>query len=115
ARITSLIEKLKEKYPLDNLDNIWGALKEKSEEALVIKILNFNQTVIAATENNRPSLLCTYLYELCKLYNNFYAECSVAYAENNQIGTARLALSLCVKKVLKQGLELLGIPAPNRM
>ncbi|MBF0315201.1 MAG: arginine--tRNA ligase [Oligoflexia bacterium] len=117
ARISSLIEKVAPKYAAsaNNSAIPWEELKERSEEALMLKLADFNQVVISAQENNRPSFVCAYLYDLCKLYNNFYAECSVAHAASPEIGSARLALSKCVREVLREGLSLLGIPAPKRM
>ncbi|MFW5887583.1 MAG: DALR anticodon-binding domain-containing protein, partial [Bacteriovoracia bacterium] len=47
--------------------------------------------------------------------NSFYAECSVGNAETLDLVLARTCLSKAVAKVLRHGLNLLGIPAPERM
>ncbi|MBF0298209.1 MAG: arginine--tRNA ligase [Oligoflexia bacterium] len=125
ARINSLIKKVLEKFPDFNLTNPnadiycnykYELLKHPSEEALTIKLLNFNNAVIYACENNKPSFLCSYLYDLCKLYNSFYSECPILQASEGEEQTyARIILSKCMQITLKKGLELLGIPTPERM
>jgi len=81
----------------------------------MIQLGLFNSTVEMACLQYKTSFLCSYLYELGKLYNSFYAECSVAKAENEELKKARLYLSSCVAKVMEKGLSLLGIPCPKRM
>ncbi len=49
------------------------------------------------------------------IFNNFYVECSIAKAESETLKHSRLALAMAVGKVMKQGLEVLGIQAPDKM
>lgn len=112
ARIASLCRKLgfqKNKNPK------WDALTEKSEKALLVFIAQFNTIVAASAENFKPASLCAYLYDLAKKFNLFYHECPVANAPSEDLKVARLALSYATGEILKKGLELLAIPAPEKM
>ena len=70
--------------------------------------------VAQAAEKLRPSLLCTYLFELSKSYNHFQALCPVLTSEGDLL-QARLLLVTAVRHALAWGLSLLGIPSPARM
>ena len=113
ARIQSLIDKIGLPEESQNFD--WSILEKEQEKNLMIQLGLFNSTVEMACLQYKTSFLCSYLYELGKLYNSFYAECSVAKAENEELKKARLYLSSCVAKVMEKGLSLLGIPCPKRM
>jgi len=112
ARITSLCEKLKfdPKNPIQ-----WSVLTKVQEEALLIHLNSFNDVVASSVAKMQTMHLCSYLYELAKNFNSFYAECSIAKAESSEIATARLALAHATGKVMAKGLSLLGIPAPLKM
>jgi arginyl-tRNA synthetase len=112
ARINSLLEK--QGYAASDKTS-WGPLVALQEQALAVKIISFNNVIENSVINYRPSTVCAYLYDLCKLFNSFYAECSIARAENNEIKAARLSLAYATSQVLKQGLAILGIPAPDKM
>lgn len=112
ARIRSLLKKIE---PAKESVVQWGLLKHRSERDLICKIMNFNTQVLNATELYKPSLICTYLYELAKLFNQFYHDCSIGQAETENLKRTRLELVKATGAVLKNGLALLGIPAPERM
>ncbi len=112
ARINSLCAKLDYQAAVA-VD--WSLLKHSAEHQLMQLLLGFHNVVIGATENYKPALLCTYLYEVAKRFNLFYHECSIGNAETLQLKSARLALAFATGEILKKGLSLLGIPAPNRM
>lgn len=112
ARIHSLCEK--QGY-LATAPVNWGALTHPQELALMHKLVQFNDVVRAATLGHKTATICAQLYETGKLFNSFYAECSVAKAESEEIKVARLALSKATELVISQGLSILGIKAPKRM
>lgn len=112
ARINSLLKKLN--YEATKKTDL-SLLQHSSEMKLMQHLMNFNTTVLSAAEHYKPALLCTYLYETAKKFNVFYHDCSVGQAETQGLKEARLALSAATGAVLKQGLELLGIPVPERM
>lgn len=108
ARINSMVNKLG--APVSK-EIKWEAQQEKD---LVAQLMNFNRVVQEATEHYKPSMLTSYLYDLSRAYNSFYAECPVGSAAE-PTKSARLMLSKATAMTLKQGLELLGIEAPERM
>lgn len=111
ARINSLLRKFEQK----GIEFKGELLTHDSELKLMQHLMNFNSTVLAAAENYKPALLCTYLYETAKKFNVFYHDCSIGHAETQDLQKARLALSAATGLVLVNGLSLLGIPAPDRM
>lgn len=112
ARIQSLIEK----NPQDLVSAIdYSVLKHPAEMALMNKMAQFHRVVEGAASGLKTSLVCTYIYELAQTFNSFYHECPIAKAETNELQRARLAVAKACAMVLKEGLGLLGIPAPQRM
>lgn len=111
ARIQSIIKK----FAVD-LSNFDGALlSDPAEIKLMQHLMNFNSVVLTASDNYRPSALCTFLYEAAKKFNVFYHECSIGKADTEELKKSRLALATATAAILKQGLALLGIPVPERM
>ncbi|MDZ4660234.1 MAG: arginine--tRNA ligase [Pseudomonadota bacterium] len=112
ARIESLCRKLNfdAKIKPD-----WSLLAEKSEVNLCVYLMHFNATVLSAAENHKPALVCNYLYDLAKKFNQFYHDCPIGTAANDELKTTRLALAYAAGRVLKNGLDLLGIPTPEKM
>ncbi len=85
---------------------------EPAERSLARKITEYAEVVEKAINELMPHHVATYLYELAQIFNRFY--------ENNRVvGDPREALRLQLVEsyanVLKNGLELLNIPAPERM
>lgn len=110
ARINSMLEKLD--TPTDyNLSE----LNHEKEIAVINHLTKFNQTIQTTLEKNATHILCQYIYQLAKLYNSFYAECSVAQAETQSLREARTGLSKAVSLAIKNSMGLLGIKVPERM
>ena len=84
------------------------------EIALARHLLNFGLTLEAVGEEYRPNFLCNYLYELAGHFTRFYENCPVLRSEEPQRGS-RLALCELTARVLKQGLEVLGIEVLEQM
>lgn len=111
ARINSLLEK--QGYNDKTAVN-YSVLDSDAELALMLKMSFFNDVALKAHEQNKTNLITTYLYELGKQFNSFYAECPIGKAEE-ELKAARLALSKSCAEIINTGLSLLGIQAPNRM
>lgn len=111
ARISSLGRK----FPRAQKDVDWSVLTHASERQLMQALFGFNSSVAQAAENFKPAAICTYLYELAKKFNVFYHECPIGTEKEEAIREARLALSSAVGITLKQGLAVLGMPAPEKM
>lgn len=111
ARIHSLCRKMNYQYEKVN----HALLTHDAERKLMQSLMHYNSLMVRAAQDCKPSLLCTYLYDVAKKFNYFYHECSIGNAETPELKKARLSLSYCTGMILKKGLELLGIPAPERM
>ncbi len=77
-------------------------------------MLNFGLVLEAVAEEYRPNFLCNYLYELAGHFARFYESCPVLKAEGDERAT-RLLLCELTGRVLKQGLEALGIETTEQM
>ena len=109
ARACSILENEKWKGKVDTT-----LLKEEKEIQLIDKLSKFGDVVLEATNNLKPQVIATYMNELARAFNEFYHECPVLKAEKS-IKNARLALVDATRQVLKNGLYLLGIEAPEKM
>ena len=90
-------------------------LKHEAERELTLHLLDFGRAVVAAFDSGKPSTLATYLYELASRYHSWYQACSVLKAEDERVAMSRLNLNLLAQRTLVQGLDLLGIGAPEKM
>ncbi len=86
-----------------------------SERALAMRLLQFDTAVWDTIDKYAPHRLCTYLYDLASEFSSFYEQCPVLKAESDDIRLSRLALCDFTARVMCQGLELLGIEAPEQM
>lgn len=85
---------------------------EESERSLARKISEYPEIVQKAVAELMPHHVCTYLYELAQVFNRFY-EHNRVIGDKRQV--IRLRLVKLYAEVLKDGLSLLGIAAPDRM
>jgi arginyl-tRNA synthetase len=90
------------------------ALAAPEEIALAKHLLNFGLTLEAVAEEYRPNFLCNYLFELAGKFTGFYENCPVLKAEG-AVRDSRLALCDLTARVLKQGLDVLGIETVEQM
>ena len=90
------------------------ALSNDSERSIAIKLCQYSEVVPEVMTDYRPNLLATYLYELAQTFHSFYEQCPVLNSEE-QTRNTRLALCEATSKILKHGLELLGIYPPDKM
>ena len=89
-------------------------LAAPEEIALAKHLLNFGQTLEAAAEEYRPNFVSNYLYELAGKFTSFYEHCPVLKSEGST-RESRLILCDLTAKVLKQGLNALGIETLEQM
>jgi arginyl-tRNA synthetase len=89
-------------------------LKEETEIALAKHILLFSEAIAAVETELLPNRLCQYLFELSQKFNQFYDRCPVLQAEE-PFHTSRLLLCDFTARILKLGLNLLGIEVLDRM
>lgn len=86
-----------------------------SETLLMRTILKFPEVVMRASEEYRPNIIGTYLFEVAKLFNGFYHEAPVLQAETETLRAFRLGLTKAARDTVTRGLNLLGIEAPEEM
>lgn len=84
------------------------------EFRLARHLLNFGHTLETVATEYRPNFLCNYLYDLAGHFTEFYENCPVLKADE-PTRSHRLALCDLTARVLKQGLDALGIETPERM
>ena len=89
-------------------------LSEERELHLARMLVRFGEMVPIVLEGFRPNLLAGYLLELARAYHSFFQSCPVLKSEG-VIKDTRLALCELTARVLRQGLQLLGIEVPERM
>jgi len=89
------------------------AVNAPEELALGKHLMNFGQVLKMITDDHRPNFLCNYLYELATHFSRFYEACPVLKAETEK--ESRLALCGLTARVLRQGLEVLGIEVTEVM
>ncbi len=114
ARIRSIFRKAEStsniQHPTSNIQ-----LAAPEELALARHLLNFGLTLEAVAEELRPNYLCNYLYELAGKFTSFYENCPVLKADTEAARNSRLVLCDLTARVLKQGLETLGIEVVEQM
>ena len=91
------------------------AITEAPERALALRLLSFGTILTQVGETAEPHRLGAYLFDVASLFTTFYEECPVLKAESQTLRASRLALSALTADVLTTGLELLGVPVPERM
>jgi arginyl-tRNA synthetase len=89
-------------------------LTTAEEIALAKQLLNFSLVLEAVAEDYRPNYLCHYLYDLAGHFTRFYETCPVLQAAP-QTRSSRLVLCDLTARVLKQGLDALGIQVLEQM
>lgn len=94
---------------------VFDQLGNPEEMDIIQKLAFFPETIRDSAQNYNPAVLCNYLYELAKAFNKFYHDHSILNVDNQSLSYARTKLSQAVGIILKEGLRLLGIVAPERM
>ncbi|MGA2245445.1 MAG: arginine--tRNA ligase [Verrucomicrobiota bacterium] len=113
ARIRSIFRKAQESGLPPGIFEIKLAAPE--ELALAKHLLNFGLTLEAVAGELRPNYLCNYLYELAGKFTGFYENCPVLKAGDEATRNSRLALCDLAARVLRQGLQTLGIETLEQM
>jgi len=87
-----------------------------AEEIAVLRTLyKFPEVVAEAGEKYAPNLVCNFLFELASAYNLFYNKQSILKAAPEERKQFRLVLTAAVAQVVRNGLNLLGIEAVEKM
>jgi len=90
-------------------------LKHYTELSLIKKLANFPFVIDEACNGYNPHIITNYLFDVASSFNQFYRDCPVLPEKDKNLRVARLALVEATRIVLKNGLNLLGISAPEEM
>lgn len=117
ARVCSVLRKLAEQgwqwsaeHSCDTLDR----LSEEAELALMKRLSAYPATVTAAATHREPHTIANYLRELAGEFHSYYNSFKML-DDDEGLRNARVALSVAVKQVIANGLDLLGVSAPEEM
>ncbi len=117
ARVRSLLRQAKEKgYTFDRehgLANL-NLLDDDTTQALTVELSRYPEVVEAAADTLEPHVIAQYLRELAHAFHTCY-HAQPILVEDARMRDARLALSVATGQVLKNGLDLLGVSAPETM
>ena len=111
VRCRSIFGKLEGEAVLDGEDL---ELSDQKEIHLARMLMRFGEVVPVVLDDFRPNLLAGYLLELARAYHSFFQSCPVLRSEG-AVRKTRLVLCELTARVLRQGLDLLGIAVPERM
>lgn len=115
ARIQSVLRKATEQHISINT-NPGAEIPVSEKEIQLLKyIYRFPAIVEEAGKEYSPALIANFVYDMVKEYNQFYHDYQMLKEENNEVRNFRLLLSDVVAKIIKQGMDLLGIDVPLRM
>lgn len=118
ARITGILLKAKELGLVFDIDFKMGKsldrLTAEEEISLIKHLSSFQQNVEKSAQTLHPHVIFTYLMSLASAFHAYYNKHKVI-TEDQELTQARLSLVLSVKKVIRNGLALLGVSAPERM
>ena len=112
ARASSVLRKAN--VDIDSLDIDYSLLTDDSSIEVIKLIGQFPEKVKDAADKLEPSFIARHIVDLAQAFNKFYHDNPVL-VEDEKIRNARLALVYSVKTVIKSGLYLLGIAAPEKM
>ncbi|GAB6934994.1 MAG: arginine--tRNA ligase [Bacillota bacterium] len=89
-------------------------LTEEKEVDLMKKLAAFPEEIVAAAEALEPHRIVRYVYDLAALFHSYY-NAERILTDDAELTQGRLALAKAVQTVLRNGLRLIGVSAPERM
>jgi arginyl-tRNA synthetase len=106
ARAVSILEKASEAQPATDV------AFDDGERPLLVKLTEYPDVISEATHQLAPHQICTYLYELAQIFNRFYEQSRIVGDEREAV---RAQLVRAYAGILKDGLQRLGIHAPDHL
>ena len=114
ARICSILRKAEEVGFSFDAEGDLTLLTHEVESSLIKVLLSFPDTLDRAAEAHEPHRVATYLREVAVAFTQFYGACRII-GEDPAVAGARMRLALAARRVLRNGLTVLGLSAPERM
>lgn len=111
ARCVSILDRID--FPIDeNID--FSIFTDECSFATIKDIYAYPSKIIESADKNEPYIITRHLVSIAQNFNKFYNQNKVLVGDDN-IKKARCTLVFCVKTILENGLNLLGINAPRKM
>jgi len=114
ARICNIIKHGESMGILKNSECNPSLLNHPSEIALLKQLEKFPEIIYNAHLSLEPHNIANFLHEIANRFHKYYADCRII-SEDEELTNARLTLSTATKTVIRNGLKLLGITAPEKM
>jgi arginyl-tRNA synthetase len=115
ARACAILRKAQREKKVTVTSDVTFETFNVAEEVAVIKMLyQFPETIVTAAKSYKPHHIAHYVIQLAQAFNEFYHKCPII-SDQRHIMNARLLLVDSVRQVLRNGLHLLGIEAPEEM
>ncbi|RCL66181.1 MAG: arginine--tRNA ligase [Rhodothermaeota bacterium MED-G64] len=115
ARIQSVLRKVSEELGENRSGDVeWSTLEHEAEHSLMKKLFFFPDVIETAARAKEPHKVITYLQETAQEFTHFYHECRIM-GEPKNVMASRAKLAEVTATVLKNGLSLLGVEAPESM
>ena len=115
VRIKSLMNKVKAQGIEVKGEEAILPSQSKSQTDVMLAVSKWAETIEAAFNEQAPHKICQFIYELSDAFNKFYHENKIATNEDEKVRASYIALSRFVGNVLEQGINLLGLEAPDKM
>lgn len=112
ARACSVLKKAGYDKKAENID--YSVLTDDATADVCKTIALFNDKIKEAANRYEPSVIARYLVDVAQSFNKFYHD-NIILADDENVKNARLALVDAVRTVIKSGLAILGIDAPEQM
>ena len=117
ARICSVFKQMSERGLVFNSDqglqNL-SRLDVEQEVELIKSLSRYCEVILAAAINHEPHMLSFYLRELANDFHGYYNSCQFL-VDDHELRSARLCLISATRQVIKNGLDILGVTAPEEM
>ncbi len=113
ARICSILRMIESESLKPSFENL-DLLVMPEEQLLIKKLSKFEEEVLNSAEQFESQRITNYLEDLATAFHKFYTFCRIMGTEK-KLAEARIALALAAKIVIKNGLSILGVSAPDKM
>lgn len=115
ARVCSILRNAHEKQIKYHVGQNFELLIGTSEIDVIKKIYDFTSVLSTAAHFREPHRIPYYLQELAAIFHNYYKNNQILIEDNTEKTGARISLCMGVAKVIKFGLSLIGVDAPEKM
>ena len=115
ARLCSILKNAEKQNIYMKMYIMYNAIIKPEEISLIKKMNDFDKVVTQAYIDYNPSIIANYCYELAKEFNKFYSTYRILDAEESYEVKFRIVMVRNIHKIIKSGMDLLGIECPVSM